>query len=399
MKIAIVSDMHIGYERFSHDAIRQARAAMELANKVADAVILPGDIFDKRAPKPDVIAQAINLFRDAAAMKWKAKVVGFKGSGKNFTAVPVVAISGTHERTAAGRDNALNLMGLAGLLVDTSEATTIIEKDGEQVAIFGFGGISEERVREQLKLLDPKPVDGMFSIFMFHQSVYEILPFSDEFIYYDELPKGFDLYVDGHIHSRIEHVVHGKPFLIPGSTVLTQLKDGEQGAKGFYLFDTVARSYEFVEIESRPFFVRELNFKGGSPKEIKERCEKEIEDVLTGRIDPILRIRLVGTIAGGFGSADMPLQMLINKYTDRIVLDFDSSKLVDTQVEKGIEEIRSNKDGGSTVREMGINMLLSKLKEDSIDSNMRVSDMFNILSADSKKEKVLAEAMELLESG
>ncbi len=399
MKIAIISDMHIGYERFSHDAIRQATAAMKLANKIADAVILPGDIFDKRAPKPDVIAQAINLFRDAAAMKWNAKVVGFNGSTKSFTDVPVVAISGTHERTAAGKDNALNLMGLAGLLVDTSEATTIIEKDGERVAIFGFGGISEERVREQLKLLDPKPMEGMFSIFMFHQSVYEILPFSDEFIYYDELPKGFDLYVDGHIHSRVEHTVHGKPFLIPGSTVLTQLKDGEQGAKGFYLFDTIKKSYEFVEIESRPFLVSELVFKGGSPKEIKDRCEKEIENALTGRIDPILRIKLVGTIAGGFGSADMPLQMLINKYSDRVVLDFDSSKLVDTQVEKGIAEIRSTKEGGSSVREMGINMLLSKLKEDKLDSKIRVSDLFNILSADAKKEKVLAEAMELLESG
>jgi DNA repair exonuclease SbcCD nuclease subunit len=399
MKIAIVSDMHIGYDRFSEDAIRQATAAMELANRVADAVIIPGDVFDKRAPKPDVIAQAINLFREMAGKKWNAKVVEFRGSTKNFSDVPVVAISGTHERTAAGKDNALNLMGLAGLLVDTSEATTIIEKDGERVAIYGFGGISEERVREQLEILQPKPVEGIFNIFMFHQSVYEILPFSEDFIYYDELPKGFDLYVDGHIHSRIEHVVHGKPFLIPGSTVLTQLKDGEQGAKGFYLFDTVKKSYEFVEIESRPFFVRELSFTGGSPKEIRERCEREIEDACAKHKNPIVRIRLVGTMAGGFGNADMPLQMLINKYSDRAVLDFDSSKLVDTNVEKGIAEIRSTKEGGTSVKEMGISMLLSKLKEEKLDSAIRVTDMFNILSSDSKKEKVLAEAMELLESG
>ncbi len=397
MKIAIVSDMHIGYERFSEDAIGQATAAMELANRVADAVIIPGDVFDKRAPKPDVIAQAINLFRDAAAKKWNARVVEFRGASRNFTEVPIVAISGTHERTAAGKDNALNLMGLAGLLVDTSEATTVIEKDGERVAIFGFGGISEERVRDQLRLLEPKPVEGMFSIFMFHQSVHEILPFSDEFIRYEELPKGFDLYVDGHIHSRVEHTVHGKPFLIPGSTVLTQLKDGEQGAKGFYLFDTLKGSYEFVEIESRPFFVRELSFDGASPKEIRERCEREIEDACRRHRNPIVRIRLVGTIAGGFGSADMPLQMLINRYSDRAVLDFDSSKLVDTAVERGIAEIRSTKEGGSTVKEMGMNMLLSKLKEENLDSKIRVFDLFNVLSADSKKEKVIAEAMELLE--
>jgi DNA repair exonuclease SbcCD nuclease subunit len=400
MKIAIVSDMHIGYERFGNDAIRQATEAMELAHEVADAVIIPGDVFDKRAPKPDVIAQAINLFREMAGKKWNAKVVEFRSpTAKIFADIPVVAISGTHERTAAGKDNALNLMGLAGLLVDTSEATTIIEKDGERVAIFGFGGISEERVREQLNLLNPKPVDGLFSIFMFHQSVYEILPFSDEFIRYDELPKGFDLYVDGHIHSRIEHTVHGKPFLIPGSTVLTQLKDGEQGAKGFYLFDTQKRSYEFVEIKSRSFFVRELAFDGASPKEVKERCEREIEDACEKHSNPILRIKLIGTIANGFGSADMPLQELINRYSDRVVLDLDSSKLVDTQVEKGIAEIRGAKDGSSSVKEMGIGMLLSKLKEDGLDSKIRVSDLFNVLSADSKKDKVMAEAMELLESG
>ena len=95
----------------------------------------------------------------------------------------------------------------------------------------------------------------------------------------------------------------------------------------------------------------------------------------------------------------MPLQMLINKYSDRVVLDFDSSKLVDTEVEKGIAEIRSTKEGGSTVKEMGMNMLLSKLKEEKLDTKVRISDLFTVLSADSKKEKVLAEAMELLEAG
>lgn len=158
------------------------------------------------------------------------------------------------------------------------------------------------------------------------------------------------------------------------------------------------KTYEFVGITSRPFFVRELSFDGGSPKEIRERCEREIEDACANHKNPIVRIRLVGTIAGGFGSADMPLQMLINRYSDRAVLDFDSSKLVDTQVERGIAEIRSTKEGGSSVKEMGMAMLLSKLKDEKLDSGMRITDMFNILSSDSKKEKILAEAIELLES-
>ncbi|MCL5413496.1 MAG: hypothetical protein M1569_03795 [Candidatus Marsarchaeota archaeon] len=63
MKIAILSDFHLGYERFREDAYRQAEEALTRAAGLADAMIIPGDIFDNRMPRPDVIAEAINLFR------------------------------------------------------------------------------------------------------------------------------------------------------------------------------------------------------------------------------------------------------------------------------------------------------------------------------------------------
>ena len=106
---------------------------------------------------------------------------------------------------------------------------------------------------------------------MFHQSVYEILPFSDDFIHYNELPKGFDLYVDGHIHSRVEADVHGKKFLIPGSTVLTQLKEGEQDDKGFILFDTQSYTYQFVKIKCRKFVFKNISFENATPKKRSKR--------------------------------------------------------------------------------------------------------------------------------
>lgn len=398
MKIAIVSDMHIGYERFFDDAINQAREALELASTLADVIILPGDIFDKRAPKPDVIAQGINLFREIADKPWKAKVVDFIGGERQrYTDVPVVAISGTHERTAAGKDNPLNLMGLAGLLVDTSEGTTIVEKDGEKVAIYGLGGISEERVKEKLAELDPQPVPNMFSIFMFHQSIYEILPFSDEFIRYDDLPRGFDLYVCGHIHSIVEATVHGKPFVIPGSTVLTQLKDGEQEQKGFMVFDTKTKVYEFVKINSRRMFARTLNFDDARPEDIKSGCEKVVEDLLaqSGK-NPIIRLKIVGTIASGFDSTDMPLQAIALKYMDRATMDIDSSKLVNKELESRIDEIRDTRDGGASIHELGMNMLVEKLKEQKFSDEINAGELFQLLSSDSKKDKVIAQALEML---
>lgn len=396
MKIAIVSDMHIGYERFVDDAIRQAREALEKANELADAVILPGDIFDKRAPKPEIIAQGINLFRDMSNKSWRAKVIGFKGGKPKYTNSPVIAISGTHERTAAGKDNPLNLLGLAGLLIDTSESTTILEKDGERVAVYGLGGISEERVKETLLVLDPRPTEGMFSIFMFHQSTYELLPFSDDFITYDDLPKGFDLYVDGHIHSRVEAVVHGKPFIIPGSTVLTQLKDGEQEPKGFVIFDTITKTHEFVPINSRKMFVVDVHLQDADPGEIKRACEKGVDQVLAKHRDrPIIRLKIEGTVASGFGAADIPLHAILVRYSSDAIMDIDSSKLESKDVERSINEIRDSRSGGESVKELGIQMLSARLKELGFEDEINSTELFHILSSN-KKENAMEQALELL---
>jgi DNA repair exonuclease SbcCD nuclease subunit len=398
MKIALVSDLHIGYEKSAEDAIRQAREALELASSVADAILLPGDIFDKRAPKPEAMAQAINLFRELSEKSWNARVVSFSGSGKPHTEIPVIAIPGTHERTMEGKDNPLNLLALAGLLVDTSEATTVLEKDGERVAVFGLGGLSDERVKEKLKEISPKPVPGVFSIFMFHQSIYELLPFSDGIIHYDDLPDGFDLYVCGHVHNKVEAVVHGRKFLIPGSTVLTQLKEAEQEQKGFMLFDTSTYSYEFVRINSREFVSRTIRFDDAEPKDMLERCESEMNSILAKSKDkPIVRLVLEGTIKEGFTNLDMPVQAVAGKYSNSAVLSIDSSRLVSHELESSIEGIRENRIGSVPIKELGISLFISKLKELGFDDPSTVSELFEILSSSSGKEKVTKEAEEFLD--
>ncbi len=262
MKIAILSDFHLGYERFREDAYKQAEEALNKAADMADAIVIPGDIFDNRTPKPDVIAEAINLFGGLRKREWGAKVVDFSGEGERFTDVPIIAIPGTHERRAQDVVDPVDLLGMTGLVVDVSNATAIIQKGAEKVAIVGIGGIADERFREIILSVGPKPVSGIFSVFIFHESVYELLPFNESFIRQDELPKGFDLYVCGHIHSKVDSEVHGKKFLIPGSTVLTQLKPGEQEKKGFYIYDTISGKHEFVEIESRRFVMLKVGGEG-----------------------------------------------------------------------------------------------------------------------------------------
>ena len=398
MKIAIVSDLHIGYERFAEDAFKQAKEALEAASAMADAIIIPGDIFDKRAPKPDAIADALNIFRELSRKKWTASAE-IRGSGTAFTNVPILAIPGTHERTSAGKENALKLLALAGMLIDISESTAVISSRGENVAVFGLGGISEERVKEKLKELDPKPINGMYSIFMFHQSIYELLPFNADFIKYEDLPEGFDLYVDGHIHNAVEAKVHGKPFLIPGSTVLTQMKDAEQGSKGFILLDTKDSTHEFIPINSRKFFSIRLEFKDSSTRHILEKCEEEIKQViLKGASKPIIKVHLEGTMQAGLQFGSLNLKPITSKYGNDAFIEIDQSKLTIPELAKSIEGIHENKIGDLAIKDLGASFMNAKLKELAFDNAIDAHGLFELLDepSQSKKQKIVDDALKFL---
>lgn len=394
MKIAILSDFHIGYERFREDAFRQAEEAMELASQNADMIVIAGDIFDFRHPKPEVIAEAITLFKKFSSRKFGAEVSGFEGRGVTYTKVPIIAIPGTHERRSEGEVDSIDLLNLAGLLVNANQARVRVEKDGEKVVVYGVGGIAEERFKECLKRLDPKPVGGAFNLFMFHQSVYEFLPFSDDFIRLEELPDGFDLYVDGHIHSKVEDVCHGKKFLIPGSTVLTQLKEGEQEEKGFFIYDTQKNEYSFNKIKSRRFFMVRIDVEGMGPEEISGAVEGRIAAISNrGHDKPIIRVVLEGRLKEGFRGIDIGIKNISDSYSKNATVEITKSG-IDVGESKEVEDLRNGMLENVSIRDYGMGIFLEKLKGKKYALEVGPSVLFDILSSDEKKEVVIKKALE-----
>ncbi|MEM3296689.1 MAG: metallophosphoesterase [Candidatus Micrarchaeaceae archaeon] len=394
MKIAITSDFHLGYERFYEDAYIQAASALESAASEADIILIPGDIFDNRMPKPEVFAEGINIFRNLKAHEFRAKVTQFKGKRKIYTDAPIIAIPGTHERRSADVEDPVELLNLAGLLVNASEAAVTIESRDEKVSVFGLGGISEERVRNYLRSLDPKPEPGSFNIFMFHQSVYELMPFSESFLKYEDLPKGFDLYIDGHIHNRIESKVNGKPLLIPGSTVLTQLKDAEQESKGFFLYDTKSNTYKFVEIHSRPFVSVKLQVGSKTPNEIKEAIENEIGSIAAKYSEkPVIRIVLEGKIRSGFSKSDIDIYEIIKENADKAFVEISRQGLEDKELSININSLRSGSLENISIKDFGLSVFLESIKKQGYSLKISPTELFEILSGDSSKEKIVNKAM------
>ncbi len=396
MKIALLSDFHLGYGRFREDAYKQAEEALGKAADLADLLLIPGDIFDNRNPDPEILAEAITLFRNLSERDWKARVTEFEGAGRHFTSVPVVAIPGTHERRAEGVEDPVDLLGLAGLLVDVSNAQAIVEKDGERVAIRGIGGIADDRFREVLKKDAPRPAPGMFSIFLFHESVYEFLPFSKDFIKTEELPDGFDLYACGHIHSRVESKAHGKPFLIPGSTVLTQLKGGEQERKGFYIFDTKTGAYSFNCIDSRRFVLVRISAGGRAPSEIERDIEERIKAEAARGDVPILRIEIEGRLKEGYRNLDINTPELVERYRKMATVEIGKLGM---ELEEGADAGKVTKSlpvESISIKDYGLGIFMEKLKESKYGLQKNPAELFEMLSADEKKDSVVGRVVDML---
>jgi len=55
----------------------------------SDLIIIPGDLFDTRAPKPDVLAEAINIFRSLSNREWKASVTKVESTSKAYTRLSI----------------------------------------------------------------------------------------------------------------------------------------------------------------------------------------------------------------------------------------------------------------------------------------------------------------------
>lgn len=394
MKIAIISDCHFG---FNEDALPQAREAMLIAIKMkSDLILLPGDIYDTRVPKQETVHETVKLYHE----------IGKAGIGRedlptifelrensptpmHIEGMPILAIWGTHERRSKGLSNIIQIMDAANLLVNLHARTIILRKGGEEVAIQGLGGVPEEYFKRTLEVARFLPTKGAFNIFVFHQNLQELMPIENEGdVSIKELPEGFDLYVNGHIHWNHDMVVSGRRLLVSGSTVVTQMKKNEEKEKGFYLFDTVTKNAEFVKIPSRPFYFREIEFKDATSEEVEFALDAKLLEI-TQKGDlwaPLVKIKLLGTIKKGALSS-LNLDGVTRKYSKNAKIhidkDFSSAELKDR-----IDQLRKIRSEGKNAKELGMEILMDRLSEKKLEMK-DPRELFELLA-----EGEIDEAME-----
>ncbi len=345
MRIAFVTDMHFGYRRFEDDALGQGRQALLDASRQADLIILGGDNFDTPLPRMETLAEVTKILVEAREI--------FRSRG--IANAPIFAIHGNHDRRARGFVHPTELLSHGGLLESVHNRTRAFEKDGEKIAISGMGNVPDDLAKEGIAKLSCKPVPGAFNIFVLHQSFKEHdIAKNEQFISFDDLPDGFDLYLCGHVHKPN---LSGK-VLNPGSTVVTQLREDEAGERGWLLYDTLEKSAKFMPVNSRRLFHSELVFDKAKPDEVKARAVAEAERLkgqAIGGKAPLVKIVLKGTLAEGFHSADLRMPEL----GDGIFID---NSLNSNNLRERIAQIKLSREKKEGSKELGMRLLRGRLE-------------------------------------
>lgn len=247
MRILLMSDTHFGFaagtER-EQDAFLAFEEGIQ-AGLQEDAILLGGDIFDNPHPSTDSLGRVMaSLVRPLLAPS-PARV---EGIGKEITnhrsGIPVVAIAGNHERRPKGLMNPVQALEAGGLLIHLHGTGVLLRKGQEKVAIQGLSSIPEHYVKDALAQWNPQPLPGAYNIFIVHQNLDGFI-FSPKAVPRELLPQGFDLYLCGDIHESHRSQVHGKPLILPGSTVATQLKQDATTPRTYCLIDTASGEVSF----------------------------------------------------------------------------------------------------------------------------------------------------------
>ncbi|MFB6145937.1 MAG: exonuclease SbcCD subunit D [Candidatus Nanohaloarchaea archaeon] len=340
MKVSIISDTHFGYkwgEERGDDAFENAKEAFRKAVEIdSDVIVMPGDIFDKKIPKQEVLDRAAEVF--SIAMKGDRTVESDKDLNIHGNGIPIVAIHGTHERRPRTYTNPIELMSNTGQLYHLDNEKVVFSKNGEKFAVHGMSGVPERYAPKVLEKFDPKPVEDAFNMLVVHQSI-EGFVFTDDdhnYLSLEDFPEDFDLIVNGHIHwYNIDRFPGEKPLILPGSTVTTQMRKIEaEKDKGFLVLDTEGEELEFVPLEtSRKVHYIEIDVDGETWSEIKDEAVEKLEAVDdTGK--PLVNLKITGETKSRVNPRELK-----KMFHDRFFLNVNSSvKSANTVSDQSLED-------------------------------------------------------------
>jgi DNA repair exonuclease SbcCD nuclease subunit len=390
MLLGIFSDSHLGFssdgndDRFEESFSRFKESLKIFKEKKADFLLHAGDLFDSAVPEQETWLGAFDCFSLNNGSLSEIRKHEFSGEKSVFVkGLPIIAIHGTHEFRGKDFANALDVLEKSNCLVHLHAGVVELAKGEERVFVHGLGGVPEKHAREVLEKYSPKPFLGCCNLLLLHQSFVEFLPFDDESIAslsLSDLPEGFDLIIDGHLHWSDEQELGGKRFLLAGSSIFTQMKNLEsEKLKGVFLFETSSKKLEFVPFkEQRKLFYEKIKVENARPEELVALVDKKVCSFLSDSfsLKPLVRIKVVGSLAKGFSQADIVFDF--SKFSDKAVFSV-SKNLEEDSFQRKIEHLKEARLEKKNVVDFGIDILEKNVEESGL-KGFETRRLFDLLS-------------------
>lgn len=338
MKFIHFADSHIGAwssvpELQELGILSLEKVCKEAVSQKVDFVIIAGDLFDSPFVSFGLVGRALD-----ALMKLKS------------ANIPIYLIYGSHDVSTLG-ESILDLLEKAGIVINVGkykneDKKPIFTKDIKTGAnIIGIEG----RRRGLDKFLfnkDLKPQIG-YSIFVFHNLISEILgqdfPFIDG-ITLDQLPRGFNYYAGGHIHTTkiVDYSDKGFGVIVyPGPLFPANIDELSKLKSGSYVLVDTSKNENQVELHK---------IKLKDVLKIKIKVEQEIEPQVLKYVDDIRDKIVILALNGKASGKKIEIVEYINfiknfepycVLIDNKVVDSDEIKVDYQQSGEKIEEIEN----------------------------------------------------------
>jgi len=391
VKIAVLSDFHFGHgynTELEDDCFAAVQEAIDKAMD-CDIILILGDIFDSRLPKTAVWSKTLHvltrpLLKPNSGIKFVSSTKNLKEiSIRSLNHIPVVALHGNHERRGKDEANTLTALENAGLLVHLHLESIVFEKNGKKVAIHGMSSVPERFAKDTLAAWNPQPMSGCTNILLLHQNIdpYVYSPLEPPSINLSNLPKGFDLILDGHVHGSGQEKINNSSLIIVGSTMTTQLEKKESRIeKGFWkIFVDDEIKTEFVPLKNnRKFYYEDIFIQNKNNSSLRDMIESKILSFLNQPQNkkPIIKLRIVGKESEVI---DTDLQELEKKYSDRAIIIF-TKELESPEISKKIEFLQNIREQKLSIEEVGLNVLRKNLEDLQFASVFDYEQAFHLLS-------------------
>ncbi|MBR9682137.1 MAG: DNA repair exonuclease [Candidatus Aenigmarchaeota archaeon] len=379
MKVSIFSDCHCGFaygEERGEDSFIALNESIEKSMD-SDLILIAGDLFDSRVPRPEIFAKTARILSKAQHIPTNTKLVDLVNKRKEdisplaLRGVPIVSIHGTHERRTKYMVNPIQALEHAGLLIHLHCGTAVFDVNGEKVAVHGMSGVPERYAGDVLSRWNPRPIEGAKNILMIHQSVdpYIYSPLDPPTIKLEDFPDGFDLYILGHIHWTEQKPLKSGTILVAGSTTYTSLHKHEMNAKkSIYKYDGSLLSIPLEK--QRNIYWSEFDFSS----DIVPMIESKLNSLPNIEPKPIAVFKIKGIVPK---EMTMPnFSELENRYSGKAIVKI-TKKLKAEKLEEQIELINKLREQKLSPEEQGLRILQENLKQ--VNCGLNVEEMFEML--------------------